>query len=144
VDYSLAAAECARRVIVEINDQVPHTQGETVLHINQVEAFIETSHPLAEYPPPEVIPVHRDRQPCSEFDSSRRYDSNRHWGAAAGFWSSLRDHKDLGTHSELIGDSVIDLIEPGVIIKRAQGDSPPPDGIGLRPGHPASVRLHRQ
>lgn len=49
-DYSLAA-ECARPVVVEINNQAPHTHGETVLHVSQVEAFIETSHPLAEYRP---------------------------------------------------------------------------------------------
>jgi acyl-CoA hydrolase len=58
VDYSLAAAECAQRVIMEINNQVPHTHGETVLHARQVEAFIETSHPLAGYPP-EVTAVPR-------------------------------------------------------------------------------------
>jgi 4-hydroxybutyrate CoA-transferase len=116
VDYSLAAAECARRVIVEINDQVPHTHGETVLHVSQVEAFIETSHPLAEYPPPEVTAVHRAI--ASRVASLIPDGATIQTGIGAlpqAVLEFLRDHKDLGIHSELIGDGVIDLIEAGIM-----------------------------
>ena len=116
VDYSLAAAECARHVIVEVNDQVPHTHGETVLHVSQVEAFIETSHPLAEYPPPEVTAVHRAI--ASRVASLVSDGATIQTGIGAlpqAVLEFLRDHKDLGIHSELIGDGVIDLIEAGVV-----------------------------
>jgi acyl-CoA hydrolase len=116
VDYSLAAAECARRVIVEINDHVPHTHGETVFHVSQVEAFIETSHPLTEYPPPEVTAVHRAI--ASRVASLIPDGATIQTGIGAlpqAVLEFLRDHKDLGIHSELIGDGVIDLIEAGII-----------------------------
>ena len=46
IDASLTAAQCARHVIVEINDRMPRTLGDTFLHVSRVDAFIETSHPL--------------------------------------------------------------------------------------------------
>ena len=50
IDASLTAAQCARHVIVEINEQCPRTLGDTFLHVSRVDAFVETSHPLSEYP----------------------------------------------------------------------------------------------
>ena len=49
VDVSITVAQCARHLIVEINDRVPRTMGDTFLHVSRVNAFIETSHPLVEY-----------------------------------------------------------------------------------------------
>ena len=64
IDVSLTAAQCARHVIVEINDQMPRTLGDTFLHVSRVDAFIETSHPLAEYPQaPGDGPAPRHRAP---------------------------------------------------------------------------------
>ncbi len=50
VDASLTAAQCAKYLIVEINDRMPRTLGDTFLHVSRADAFIETSHPLSEYP----------------------------------------------------------------------------------------------
>ena len=49
IDISLTAAQHARHVIVEMNDQMPRTLGDTFLHVSRVDAFVEASHPLAEY-----------------------------------------------------------------------------------------------
>ena len=43
IDVSLTVAENARYVIVEINDRMPHTFGDTFLHVSRVDAFVETS-----------------------------------------------------------------------------------------------------
>ena len=59
IDASLTAAQCAKHVIVEINDRMPRTLGDTFLHVSRVDAFVETSHPLAEYPQHEVTDLHR-------------------------------------------------------------------------------------
>lgn len=101
---------------MEINDQVPHTHGETVLHVSQVDAFIETSHPFAECPPPEVSPVHRAI--ASRAASLIPDGATIQTGIGSlpqAVLEFLRDHKDLGIHSELIGDGVIDLIEAGIM-----------------------------
>ena len=58
IDVSLTVAENAHYVIVEINDRMPRTFGDTFLHVSQVDAFVETSHPLAEYPQHELTECH--------------------------------------------------------------------------------------
>ena len=80
-----------------------------------MEAFIETSHPATEYPPPEVTAVHRA---IASGVASLIPDATIQTGIHAlpqAVLELLRDHKDLGIHSELIGDSVIDLVEAGMI-----------------------------
>src|SRR5262249_11616284 len=59
VDASLTAAQCAKHVIVEINDQMPRTLGDTFLHVSRVDAFVEASHPLAEYVSHPISDLHR-------------------------------------------------------------------------------------
>jgi 4-hydroxybutyrate CoA-transferase len=112
VDYSLAAAECATHVIVEINDQMPHTHRETALHVSRAEAFVETSHALAEYPPPEVSGCHRAI--ASRVVNLIPDGATIQTGIGSlpqAVLEYLRDHKELGVDSELIGDGVIDLME---------------------------------
>jgi acyl-CoA hydrolase len=116
IDYSLAAAERAHHVIVEINDQVPHTLGVSSLHVSRVDAFVESSHPLAEYPRPEIGKVHRAI--AAKVANLIPDGATIQTGIGAipqAVLEFLIDHKDLGVHSELIGDGVIDLIEAGVV-----------------------------
>ena len=49
VDASLTAAQCARHVIAQINDQMPRTYGDSFIHVSSVDAFVESSRPLSEY-----------------------------------------------------------------------------------------------
>lgn len=116
IDYSHAAAQHAHHVIVEINDQAPHTLGDSILHVSRVDAFVETSHPLPEYPRPQVTKIHRaiGGRVANLVPDGATIQAGI--GAIPqAVLDSLRDHKDLGIHSELIGDAVIDLIEAGVV-----------------------------
>ena len=66
-------------LIVEINDQMPRTLGDAFLHVSRVDAFIETSHPLVEYPQPRGDgPAPRHRAQHRGADSRRRHHSDRH------------------------------------------------------------------
>ncbi len=116
VDASLTAAQCARRVIVEINDQMPRTHGDTFLHVSRVDAFVETSHPLSEYPQHESSEVHRAiaRHVAPLIPDGATIQTGI-GGIPEAVLGLLRDHKDLGIHSEMAPDSVIDLIQAGVI-----------------------------
>jgi acyl-CoA hydrolase len=116
VDASLTAAQCARRVIVEINDRMPRTHGDTFLHVSRVDAFIETSHPLSEYPPHEVTELHRAiaRQVAPLIPDGATIQTGI-GGIPQAVLGLLRDHKDLGIHSEMVPDSAVDLIRAGVI-----------------------------
>ena len=58
VDITHAVVANAGRVIVEINDQVPHPFGDSYIHVSQADALVETSHPLIEYHSHEIADVH--------------------------------------------------------------------------------------
>ena len=79
IDCTLTAAECARRIIAEVNDQMPRTMGDTFLHVSKVSAIVETSHPLLELP---SAPVERGAAPHrpqrGPADSRWRYAAARH------------------------------------------------------------------
>ena len=79
VDITVTVAQCARHLIVEINDQMPRALGDAFLHVSRVNAFVETSHPLVEYPSHEVTgPAPRHRPQHRGADSRRRHHSDRH------------------------------------------------------------------
>jgi acyl-CoA hydrolase len=116
VDVSLTAAECSRRVIVEINDRMPRAHGDTFLHVDRVDAFVETSHPLAEYPKQEITDVHRAiaRHVAPLIPDGATIQTGI-GGIPEAVLGMLHDHKDLGIHSEMTPDSVVELIRRGVI-----------------------------
>ena len=116
IDASLTAAQCAKRVIVEINDQMPRTLGDTFLHVSRVDAFVETSHPLAQYQTHEVSDVHRAiaRQVAPLIPDGAVIQTGI-GGVPEAVLGLLHDHKDLGIHSEMVPDSVVKLIQAGVI-----------------------------
>ncbi len=116
IDVSLTAAHCARHLIVEINDRMPRTLGDTFLHVNQVEHFIETSHPLSEYPQHEVSEVHqRIARHIAPLIPDGATIQTGIGGIPEAVLGLLHDHKDLGIHSEMVPDSVVALMRSGVI-----------------------------
>jgi len=116
IDVSLTAAQRARHVIVEINDQMPRTLGDTFLHVSRVDAFIETSHSLAEYPTHEVSEVHRGiaRRVAPLIPDGATIQTGI-GGIPEAVLGLLHDHKDLGLHTEMVPDSAVALIQAGVI-----------------------------
>ena len=116
IDASLTAAECARHVIVEINDQMPRTQGDTLLHVSRVDAFVEASHPLSEYPNHAISEVQRAiaRHVAPLIPDGATIQTGI-GGIPEAVLGLLHDHKDLGIHSEMVPDNVIELIQAGVI-----------------------------
>jgi 4-hydroxybutyrate CoA-transferase len=116
VDASLTAAQCAKRVMVEINEQMPRTYGDTFLHVSRVDAFVESSHPLAEYASHPISELHqaiaRHVAPLIPDGATIQTGIG---GIPEAVLGMLYDHKDLGIHSEMVPDSVVSLIERGVI-----------------------------
>ena len=116
IDVSLTAAQCARHVIVEINEQCPRTLGDTFIHVSRVDAFVETSHPLSEYPRVPVTDLQRviGRHVAGLIPDGATIQTGI-GGIPEAVLSLLRDRKDLGIHSEMVPDAVVDLIKAGVI-----------------------------
>ena len=116
IDCTLSAAQCARLVIAEVNDQMPRTLGDTFLHVSKVAAVVETSRPLLELPSVAADEVqHRIARNVAPLIPDGATLQLGIGGIPNAVLESLADHKDLGIHSEMCPDGVVPLMEAGVI-----------------------------
>lgn len=116
VDATLTASNCARYVVAQVNDHMPRTFGDSFIHVSQIDAFVESSRPLCELPKPEITDMHIAiaKNVASLIDDGAVIQTGI-GGIPDAVLPFLMDRKDLGVHSELVSDSVIPLIEAGVI-----------------------------
>jgi len=116
IDTTLTAAKCARRLIVEVNDQCPRTLGDSFLHVTKADAIVAASHPLAEYRTGEITDAHRAiaRHVANLIPDGATLQTGI-GGIPDAVLQNLKGHKDLGVHTEMFSDGVIDLIQSGVI-----------------------------
>ncbi|SMC45744.1 acetyl-CoA hydrolase/transferase family protein [Papillibacter cinnamivorans] len=119
-----AAVETARLVIAEVNDRMPYTFG-TYLHISEIDYLVEVSRPIFEVPPPAIGEV---EQAIGEICASLIEDgATIQVGIGAvpeATLHMLKGKRDLGVHTELLGDGIIDLIEAGVITNKKKTFNP--------------------
>jgi len=116
VETTLTAARCARIRIAQVNDQMPRTFGNTFMHINEFDAIVECSHPLPELIQGEVTEEHRliARHIAALITDGASVQVGIGLIPSA-ILPYLSEHKDLGIHTETLTESVIPLIEKGVI-----------------------------
>ena len=104
------------RFFVEVNEAMPRTFGRNQIHVSQVEGWTPASVPLVEVDP--VTPTDLDRR-IGAFVAERIPDgATIQTGIGAipnAVMESLSGHRDLGVHTELLSDGVIDLVEAGVV-----------------------------
>ena len=116
VDTTLTVAKCAKHVIAQVNDQMPRTYGDSFIHVSQIHAFVQSSRPLCQLPKPEITDLHvaiaKNVAGLIEDGACLQTGIGGIPDAVLPF---LMDRKDLGVHTELVSDSVIPLIEAGVI-----------------------------
>ncbi len=116
IDCTLSAAQCARRVIAEVNQQMPRTLGDTFLHISQISAIVETDRPLVELPSaPSTPEQHRIARYVASLIPDGATLQLGIGGIPNAVLEALYDRKDLGVHSEMCPDGVAALVEAGVI-----------------------------
>ena len=116
VDTTLTAANCARFVVAQVNDQMPRTFGDSFIHVSDIDALVESSRPLPEMKKTETtetqIAIARNVAGLIEDGAVLQTGIG---GIPDAVLCMLMDRKDLGIHSELVSDGVIPLIEAGVI-----------------------------
>jgi acyl-CoA hydrolase/GNAT superfamily N-acetyltransferase len=119
VDIVKAAAESADRVIAQVNPQMPWTLGDSFIHVNQIDALVEGDMPLPEfvYPQPgeECEKIANHVHTLIEDGSTLQLGIGAIPAAILDCLACLQDRQDLGLHTEMAGDPVIDLIEAGII-----------------------------
>ena len=116
VDIIPAAAANASLVIAQVNPNMPRTLGDCSIHVHDIDVLVPSEAPIIEVHPLEitdtVAQIAEYLSALVEDGSTIEVGIGRIPQALLRF---LKDKKDLGMHTELISDSVIDLIESGVI-----------------------------
>jgi acyl-CoA hydrolase len=116
VDTTLTAAKSAKHVIAQINNNMPRTFGDSFIHVNDLDAVVESSRPLCELKRPAITDMHAAiaRNVADLIEDGAVLQAGI-GGIPDAILPFLMDRKDLGVHSELVSDGVIPLIEAGVI-----------------------------
>jgi len=121
VDYTKPAAENARVLIAQMNEKMPRTMGDSFIHISDIDYIVEHSEEIIELHPPKIGDVEREiGRNCATLVEDR---STLQLGIGAipdAALLFLKDKKDLGIHSEMISDGVLELIREGVINNKAK------------------------
>lgn len=114
-DYAIVAARLARTVIAEVNQQCPRLYGDTLMHVTEIECLVETDREIPAAPTPAITEVEKNiGENCAELihdGDCLQLGIGAIPDAVLGF---LDDKKELGVHSEIIGDGVKHLCEIGV------------------------------
>jgi acyl-CoA hydrolase len=119
ITYEKDILEHARFVILEVNPRLPRTFGDTHLHVSQVTYFVEHEQEVPSLPAP--VPgdtdllIGRHIAELVDDGSTIQLGIGGIPNAAA---LALRDKKDLGVHTEMFVDSMMELYEQGVITNR--------------------------
>ena len=116
VEASVAAIENAKIVIAQVNPQMPRTFGDGILHVSEMDYLVDVnlpiySHAVTEFTEEEVK-IGTYVASLIEDKSTLQMGIGSIPNAAL---SKLTNHKDLGLHTEMFSDGVIDLIENDVI-----------------------------
>jgi len=116
VDIVKAAAANAKYVIAQVNANMPRTMGNSFIHVNNIDMLIPHDEPIIEVPvsePDETLrKIGQNIARLIEDGSTIECGIGKIPQALAEF---LHDKKDLGIHTEMFSDWIIDLIECGAI-----------------------------
>ena len=124
-DYISTAARHCRRVIVEVNPNMPRVFGDSLLHISEVDYVIENETPLMEVIPPEPKPEAEIMgKIIAEMIPDGAVIQLGLGGIPSAVASYLTGHKDLGVHTELFCPGMVELIKKGVLTGRRKNLHP--------------------
>jgi len=116
VEASIAAVENAKIVIAQVNPQMPRTFGDGILHVTEIDYLVDVNQPIFGH---EVAPISDEEAKIGQYVASLIEDrSTLQMGIGSipnAVLAQLKNHKDLGLHTEMFSDGVIDLIESDVI-----------------------------
>ena len=116
VDVSRAAVEAAPMVVAEVNPRMPRTHGDGLVHVRDIDLAVEVDYPIAEHHPTAMTETERaiglHVASLVEDGATLQLGIGSVPDAAL---AALGGHRDLGVHSEMFSDGVIELVELGVI-----------------------------
>jgi acetyl-CoA hydrolase len=118
VGLTKSPAESAKLIIAEVNQQMPRTLGDSFIHISRLDYIVPVDYPLPELPMSAKDTSEETNNIAGYIAELIPNGATMQMGIGAipdAVLKFLYDKKDLGVHSELFSDGVIDLVEAGVI-----------------------------
>lgn len=119
VDIVKPAAESARLVVAEVNSYVPRTLGDSFVHVDDIDFLVPHDEPLLEYvghePGDIAMKIGEHIAELIEDGSTIQVGIG---GIPDAVLRCLTDKKDLGIHTEMFSDGIIEIFEKGVITNR--------------------------
>jgi len=119
VEASKAAVDCANYVVAQVNKNMPRTLGDSFVNVEQLDAIVEYDEPILEY----VADPPDDVSRRIGFYVSRLVPNGSTIQVGIGsipnaVLENLKDKRDLGVHTEMFSEGLVDLYEAGVINNR--------------------------
>ena len=118
VGLTKSPAEAAKMIIAEVNDQMPRTLGDSFIHVSRLDHIVPVNYPISELPMSEKggseVSV-KIAMTIAELIPDGATMQMGIGGIPDAVLKYLRNKRDLGVHSELFSDGVIDLVESGVL-----------------------------
>lgn len=126
VDVAVAAVQCAKHVIAQVNTKVPRVFVDGSMHVRHFDTFVEHDSDIIEVPVPQPTAID---DKIAEYVAGLVEDGATLQMGIGGIpnavLSKLGNHKDLGIHTEMFTDGVIPLVQKGVVnnsVKRVVPD----------------------
>jgi acyl-CoA hydrolase/GNAT superfamily N-acetyltransferase len=121
-DITMAGIKTAKTIIAQINCHMPRVHGDTFVHVSDLDAIVEHDDPLLEL---EAVPIDETSMAIARHVAALiEPGATLQLGIGTipnAVLSLLGDHRDLGLHTEMFSDGVIDLCEQGIITNAKKG-----------------------
>ncbi|MGD9818828.1 MAG: 4-hydroxybutyrate--acetyl-CoA CoA transferase, partial [Desulfomonilaceae bacterium] len=118
-DFASTVARDCDILMIEVNNHMPRVFGENVIHVSEVDSIVENHTPLIQLE--ERLPSEKDKIIGDKIANLVPHGACLQFGIGNipdAVAQSLLGHKDLGIHTEMLTNSVVDLCEAGVITNR--------------------------
>lgn len=116
VGYTMEAIRKAGKVVVQVNPHAPRTHGNCHIHISEIDHIIECDEPLKELEIPPISPI---EEAIGNYIAEQVADGSTvqlGWGGIPNaVCKALLNKKDLGVHTELISNGIVDLMIAGAV-----------------------------
>lgn len=117
--YEKEMIEAADVVVLEINENMPWTLGDTQIHISEVDVVVENNQPLFEFP---IVAPTEWEEMIGGYIADLIEDGSTlqlgFGGIPNAITAFLMERRDLGIHTEMFTDGMVDLYEAGVVTNR--------------------------